>query len=95
MSLYVYAVGKSGGGELPPLQGVFDQPAIRLEAGSLCAIVSECSVATVRAERRHIAATQRVLRALNAEFDLLPMAFGTYSIHKTIFAFSSTTITTF
>jgi hypothetical protein len=79
MSLYVYAVGKSGGGELPPLQGVFDQPAIRLEAGSLCAIVSECSVATVRAERRHIAATQRVLRALNAEFDLLPMAFGTIS----------------
>ena len=31
----------------------------------------------VRAERKHIVATQRVLAALNAQFDILPMAFGT------------------
>ena len=31
----------------------------------------------MRAERKHIAATQRVLSAVNAKFDLLPMAFGT------------------
>ena len=77
MGLYVYAVGRAGEGELPPLQGVFDRPAYRLDAGPLCAVVSECPVDMVRAERRHIAATQRVLAALNAEFDLLPMAFGT------------------
>ncbi len=77
MGLYVYAVGRSGEGETPPLTGVFDQPAYRLDVGSLCAVVSECPVAAVRAERRHIAATQAVLAALSARFDVLPMAFGT------------------
>ncbi len=77
MGLYVYAVGKAGESELPPLRGVFDHPAYRLEAEPLCAVVSECPGGMVRAERRHIAATQRVLAALNAKFDLLPMAFGT------------------
>jgi len=77
MGLYVYAVGRTGDGELPPLQGVFDKPAYRLELEPLCAIVSECPSDTVRAERRHIAAAQRVLASLNAKFDLLPMAFGT------------------
>ncbi len=77
MGLYVYAVGKAGDGALPSLQGVLDQPAFRLEADPLCAIVSECSLSSVRAERKHIAATQRVLAALNAKFDLLPMTFGT------------------
>jgi hypothetical protein len=77
MGLYVYAVGSSSAGELPPLQGVLDRPTYRLDAGALCAVVSECPIDTVRAERRHIAATQRVLAGLNAQFDLLPMAFGT------------------
>ena len=77
MGLYVYAVGKAREGELPPLQGVLDRPAYRLEAESLCAIVSECPLNNVRAERKHIAATQRVLAAVNAQFDLLPMTFGT------------------
>ena len=77
MGLYVYAVGKAREGELPPLQGVLDRPAYRFEAEPLCAVVSECPLENVRAERRHIAATQRVLAALNAKFDLLPMAFGT------------------
>ncbi len=77
MGLYVYAVGKAREGELPPLQGVLDRPAYRLEAESLCAIVSECPLNNVRAERKHIAATQRVLAAVNAKFDLLPMTFGT------------------
>ncbi len=77
MGLYVYAVGKASEGDLPPLQGVLDRPAYRLEAASLCAIVSECPLNNVRAERKHIAATQRVLSAVNAKFDLLPMTFGT------------------
>ena len=77
MGLYVYAVGKASEAELPSVQGVLDRPAYRLEADSLCAIVSECPLGNVRAERKHIAATQRVLAALNAKFDLLPMTFGT------------------
>ncbi len=77
MGLYVYAVGKASEGDLPPLQGVLDRPAYRLEAASLCAIVSECPLDNVRAERKHIAAAQRVLSGVNAEFDLLPMTFGT------------------
>lgn len=82
MSLYVYAVGKSDDLELPPLQGIFDRPAYQLDAGSLCAVASDCPVGVVRAERRHIASAQRVLAALNAKFDLLPMAFGTISKSK-------------
>ncbi|MGB7976522.1 MAG: GvpL/GvpF family gas vesicle protein [Roseiarcus sp.] len=77
MGLYVYAVGKAGEAETPSLQGVLDRSVYRLEAASLCAIVSECPLDNVRAERKHIAATQRVLSAVNAKFDLLPMAFGT------------------
>ena len=83
MGLYVYAVGSSGESELPALQGVFDRPPYRLDAGALCAIVSECPMDTIRAERRHIAATQRVLAGLNAQFDLLPMAFGTITKSET------------
>ncbi len=77
MGLYVYAVGNAIDEDLPSLQGVLDRPAYRLVADSLCAIVSECPLSNVRAERKHIAATQRVLAALNAKFDLLPMTFGT------------------
>lgn len=77
MRLYVYAIGKASEAEMPSLLGVLDSPAYRLEADSLCAIVSDCSLSNVRAERKHIAAAQRVLGALNAKFDLLPMTFGT------------------
>jgi hypothetical protein len=77
MGLYVYAVGKASEAEMPSVQGVLDRPAYRLEADSLCAIVSECPLSNIRAERKHIAANQRVLAALNANFDLLPMTFGT------------------
>jgi hypothetical protein len=59
------------------LHGILDRPAYRLDAGPFCAVVSECPMETVRAERRHIAAAQRVLAALNRELDFLPMAFGT------------------
>ena len=68
---------KSGEAEMPSLQGILDRSVYRLEAASLCAIVSECPLDNVRAERKHIAATQRVLSAVNAKFDLLPMTFGT------------------
>lgn len=82
MGLYVCAVGRAGECEAPPLRGVFDEPAYRLDAGSLCAVVSDCAVAAVRAERRHIAATQSVLAAFGAKFDMLPMAFGTITKSK-------------
>lgn len=77
MGLYVYAVGSSAEGAPPPLQGVFDRPLYRIDAGALCAIVSECAAATLRAERRHMMAAQRALSALNQQLDVLPMAFGT------------------
>jgi Gas vesicle synthesis protein GvpL/GvpF len=49
----------------------------RVASGGLAAIVSECPLQYVRAERKHIAANQHVLGALNRQFDVLPMAFGT------------------
>jgi hypothetical protein len=77
MGLYVYAVGRAGESALPPLSGILDQPVTRLDHGALSAVVSDCPMTAVRPERRNIAAAQRVLGALNAQFDLLPMAFGT------------------
>ena len=71
MGLYVYAVGSSSAGELPAMQGVLDRPTYRLDAGALCAVVSGCPIDTIRAERRHIAATsararrsQRAVRSI-------------------------------
>ncbi|MBU6527619.1 GvpL/GvpF family gas vesicle protein [Methylocystis sp. MJC1] len=76
MGLYVYAV-TSIEDDLPSLQGVLDRQTFRVGSGPLNAIVSECPHGSLRAERRNLAAAQRVLTALNAKFDLLPMAFGT------------------
>ncbi|MDR3517847.1 MAG: GvpL/GvpF family gas vesicle protein [Azospirillaceae bacterium] len=83
MGLYVYGIGRSAEAELASLKGVLDQPTYRLDAGTLCAVVSECPVAMVRAERRHIAAMQRVLTAFDGQVDLLPMAFGTVTKSET------------
>lgn len=83
MGLYVYAIGRPGAIELPPLLGVLDQPTFQLGTQSLCVVVSDCKHDTIRAERRHISAAQRVLATLNARFDLLPMAFGTVTKSET------------
>jgi hypothetical protein len=77
VGLYIYAIGHSGDGALPALDGILEQPVYRLASGALGAIVSDCPLDVVRAERKHLAASQRVLSTLNQEFDLLPMAFGT------------------
>lgn len=76
MGLYVYAV-TSNDNDPPALQGVLDRATFLVGSGPLNAIVSDCPVGALRAERRNLAAAQRVLAALNAKFDLLPMAFGT------------------
>lgn len=76
MGLYVYAV-TSNDNDPPPLKGVLDRTTFLVRSGPLNAIVSDCPVGALRAERRNLAAAQRVLTALNAKFDLLPMAFGT------------------
>jgi hypothetical protein len=75
MSLYVYAIGWAEAAP-PPVDGLFDQPVFAVRAGPLAAIVSDCPQAVIRAERRHVAASQRVLAAVNAQLDVLPMAFG-------------------
>jgi Gas vesicle synthesis protein GvpL/GvpF len=77
VGIYIYAIGHSGDGALPALDGILGQPVFRLASGALGAIVSDCPLDAVRAERKHLAASQRVLSTLNQEFDLLPMAFGT------------------
>jgi len=77
VGIYVYAIGRDGDDVLPALEGILGQPVYRLASGALAAIVSDCPIEIVRAERRHIAGSQRVMSALNRQFDLLPMAFGT------------------
>jgi hypothetical protein len=77
VGIYIYAIGHNGDSALPPLDGILGQPVYRLASGALGAIVSDCPLDVVRAERKHLAASQRVLSTLNRELDLLPMAFGT------------------
>jgi hypothetical protein len=82
MTLYIYAIAQAGdpGPPDPAIDipaGIGGQPVYRIDSGSLGAFVSECQGTTIRAERRHISASQGVLRALQARLDLLPMAFGT------------------
>ncbi len=77
MTLYVYAITQADavGTDLP--EGIAGQPVFQIASGPLAAFVSEYQAAMIRAERRHIAASQRVLRALQDGTDLLPMTFGT------------------
>ncbi len=77
MPLYIYAITRADEPdiELPP--GVAGQPVTRVVSGPLGAFVSEYSASTIRAERRHIAPSQSVLRVLQGAMDLLPTAFGT------------------
>jgi Gas vesicle synthesis protein GvpL/GvpF len=84
VGLFIYAivaaeacpVHQQGDGAAPALAGILDAPVYALKSGPLAAMVSDCPLATLRAERKHIAASQRVLAALHRESDLLPMAFG-------------------
>jgi len=77
MSVYIYAI-THGAGDAPDLpEGVAAQPVYQVSSGLLRAFVSDFKTATIRPERRHIAASQGVLRVLQGAFDLLPMAFGT------------------
>jgi hypothetical protein len=78
MTLYIYAISQADGSELDMPPGIAGQQVYRITSGSLGVFVSDYHAETIRAERRHIAASQGVLRALQAAgMDLLPMAFGT------------------
>ncbi len=79
MGIYVYAIGRNDDNALPAIEGILGEPVYRLPSGAVAAVVSNCTLELVRAERKHIAASQRVLSSLNQQYDLLPMAFGTVS----------------
>lgn len=79
MGLYVYAIGLADTAALPVIEGILSRPVYPLRSGLLAGIVSDCPLDVVRAERKHIAAAQRVMNTLNAQFDVLPTAFGTVS----------------
>lgn len=76
MTIYLYAIARSGCPDLDLPAGIAGQPVYCVTSEPLCAFVSDFDGATIRAERRHIAASQAVLRALQAGIDLLPMVFG-------------------
>ncbi len=84
MGVYVYAILRAEASPLPrhaegetaALCGILEKPVYPLRSGAVAAIVSDCPLAALRAERKHIAASQKVLTALHRERDLLPMAFG-------------------
>lgn len=77
MPLYVYGIARADAEPQSPPIGLLDQPTYWLRSGPLAAIVSACPLKTMRAERKHVIASQRVLGALTPHSDLLPMAFGT------------------
>lgn len=78
MPLFLYGI--TGGADIAfdGLLGIADRPVQAVRRDGVAAIVSDHPGSSVRAERRHIMAQQRVLKALYAQqVDLLPMAFGT------------------
>jgi Gas vesicle synthesis protein GvpL/GvpF len=77
VGIYVYAIGRESDGTPPSGEGILGRPVYRLASGGLAAIVSDCPLETVRPERKHIAASQRVLSSFGRPVDLLPVAFGT------------------
>jgi len=77
MPIYVYAITADPGPDLPAVPGVGDMPLYRVAAPGLAAVVSDIATATIRAERRHLAAAYTVTRGLQALGDALPAAFGT------------------
>lgn len=77
MPNYVYAIVPQAAAEPPPILGVAGASLYAIAAAGLAAIVSDYPAATIRAERRHLAAVQAVHRVLQAQRDMLPVAFGT------------------
>jgi hypothetical protein len=77
MTIYIYAIAQADALGIDIPDGIVGQPVYRVTSGPLGAFVSDYPAATIRPERRHIVASQAVLRALQAGIDLLPTAFGT------------------
>jgi hypothetical protein len=76
MTIYLYAIARAGCPDIDLAAGIAGQPVYRVTSGPLCAFVSDYDGTMIRAERRHIVASQAVLRALQAGADFLPMVFG-------------------
>ncbi|ARN82431.1 GvpL/GvpF family gas vesicle protein [Methylocystis bryophila] len=83
MGLYVYAVANSLDEGPLSVQGILERPVFQVESGPVSAIVSDCPLSAIRAERKHLAAAQRVVATINAERDILPMAFGAITKSET------------
>jgi hypothetical protein len=77
MPIYVYAITPDIDADLPAILGVAGAELERVAARGLAAVVSDFPAATIRAERKHLAAAYAVARVLQAAGDALPVAFGT------------------
>src|SRR5260370_39276826 len=73
MPIYIYAIVPQGGGNPLP-SGIAAAPVYAIAAGGLAAVVSDYAAPTIRPERKHLAAAQAVLKALQAHGDMLPVA---------------------
>lgn len=81
-SLYLYALVPADADSEDRCRGIDDTPLFRIASGGVAMVASEVSQATIRPERRHIAASQAVQRALLDSGDVLPMAFGTLAADR-------------
>jgi hypothetical protein len=75
--VYVYAITRTGAVQTEGVLGLDDAPVTLIEDGELSAAVSTAPRGRIRPQRKHIAAHQRVLTALNEQATVLPMSFGT------------------
>ncbi len=74
---YLYAIVPATGQRDYNLAGIDGAPVYAIASGRVAAVVSDVPDASIRSERRHLAAQQAVLQGLLAATDaLLPMAFG-------------------
>ena len=75
VGLHFYAIVDAAG-SVPEIGGINDEPVRAVIEESLAAVVSAAQAATLRPERRHLMAHQRVLTSLGKGRGVLPLRFG-------------------
>ena len=73
---YVYAIVTGTEARTYEVTGIDARPVYSVSDGMVAAVVSDCSRATIRPERAHLASHSALLKRLMLDNTILPMAFG-------------------
>lgn len=73
---YVYAIVTGAEARTYDVTGIDVSPVYTVSDGKVAVVVSDCSRASIRPERVHLAAHSAILKRLMLDSSILPMAFG-------------------